>query len=95
VKHLVTFQLHLLLVNNNRILFFAYSLQKFYTCTFSRTAITCIPSHLEMADRPVPKTVAMGLIKLAADGRIASINHPNPTGEVSARKIADKEGVES
>ncbi|OBT48422.1 hypothetical protein VE00_01117 [Pseudogymnoascus sp. WSF 3629] len=38
-----------------------------------------------MAEK-VPKTIALGLTKRAADGRIISINHPNPTGKVRNKR---------
>lgn len=38
-----------------------------------------------MGDK-IPKTIALGLTKKATDGRIISINHPNPTGKVLNKK---------
>ncbi|KFY87265.1 hypothetical protein V500_07068 [Pseudogymnoascus sp. VKM F-4518 (FW-2643)] len=41
-----------------------------------------------MSNKPIPKTLALGLTKITPDGKVVSINHPNPTGEVRPRKSA-------
>ncbi|KFZ23789.1 hypothetical protein V502_01746 [Pseudogymnoascus sp. VKM F-4520 (FW-2644)] len=41
-----------------------------------------------MNNKPIPKTLALGLTKITPDGKVVSINHPNPTGEVCPRKTA-------
>ncbi|KFY49626.1 hypothetical protein V495_00522 [Pseudogymnoascus sp. VKM F-4514 (FW-929)] len=39
-----------------------------------------------MDGKPIPKTIAAGRIKRTPDGRVISINHPNPTGKARQKR---------
>jgi hypothetical protein len=39
-----------------------------------------------MNTKPIPKTIAAGRIKKTPDGRVISINHPNPSGKARPKR---------